>query len=235
MIALVCLWPSAGYPQQAGIDLSDWDWSSAGDEVAEPEPASPAEPVRSPKPRAAPDPAAEPRPAIALFPGPPPFLVVPGVKDEAMYPCGNCHLWAESDPTPRVLKEPHDNLVFRHGLHGKGRLWCFTCHQTGDDGLRTLEGEPVGSDNAYLICAQCHANQARDWAFGAHGKRVGGWRSERRVLDCTACHSPHRPAWETRDARPGPVIRRGLERPAHRAPRGGTELAPRGLPSRADD
>ena len=218
------LWLSASLAQQGGIDLSDWDWSSAGDEVAQPEPAAPAEAAKPKKPRdsgiAAPDESAEPRPVIELFAGLPPFLVVPSVKDREMHPCGNCHRWAKSDPTPRKLKAPHDNFVLRHGLHGKGQLWCFACHHLeGDGGLRTLEGEKVDFDDSYLVCSQCHSRQARDWAYGAHGKRIGGWQGERRVLNCTACHYQHRPAWEPRDALPGPEIRQGLERPTHWVPR----------------
>lgn len=235
-----CLWLSASGAQQGDIDLSDWDWSGTSDEVAWPKPAAVAEPVRPRKPRAseaaAPDLAVEPRPAIELFAGLPPFFVVPSVKEEEMHPCGNCHQWAQSDPTPRTLKEPHNNFVLAHGLHGKGQFWCFTCHHLeGDGGLRTLEGEKVRFDDAYLICSQCHAKVARDWAYGAHGKRVGNWRGERRVLNCTACHYQHRPAWKPRDAKSGPEIRQGLERPAHWAPRAQrdeTDLAPRRFPNR---
>ena len=234
---LVLVWFSASSAQETGIDLSDWDWSGTSDEVAQPKPVAPAEPKRSTRVRvgetAAPDLAAEPRTAIELFAGLPPFRVVPSVKDGEMHPCGNCHRWAESDPTPRTLKEPHDNFVLQHGLHGKGQLWCFTCHHLeGDGGLRTLEGEKVGFDDAYVICSQCHTSQARDWAYGAHGKRVGNWRGERKVLNCTACHYQHRPAWKPRDAKSGPEIRQGLERPDHwaaRAQRHATQHTPKGL------
>lgn len=232
-----CLCLSVVQAQQGGIDLSDWDWSATGDAVAEPEPTAPAEPDRPRKPRvgetAEPDLAAEPRPAIEVFASIPTFLVVPSVKDQEMHPCGNCHAWAQSDPTPRILKAPHDNFVLRHGLHGKGQFWCFTCHHLeGDGGLRTLEGEKVGFDDAYLICSQCHVKEARDWAYGAHGKRVDNWRGERRVLNCTACHYQHRPAWKPRDAKAGPETRQGLERPAHWVPwtqRGGTDHPPERL------
>ena len=219
-----CLWLSTSLAQPGDLDLSDWDWSAAGDEVAQPEPEVPAAATEPKTPRpgetAAADTSAEPRPVIELFAGLPPFLVVPSVKEQAMHPCGNCHRWAQSDPTPRTLKAPHDNFVLRHGLHGKGQLWCFTCHHLeGNGGLRTLEGEKVDFDDAYLVCSQCHTKQARDWAYGAHGKRVDSWQGERRVLNCTTCHYQHRPAWKPRDAQPGPEIRQGLERPLHWVPR----------------
>jgi len=151
LVLVVGLWPGA---VGSDIDLSDWDWSGVGDEPARPAPRSPAASAKPPQPRGdgtpAPDLAATPRPAIALFAGLPPFLVVPGVRDAAMHPCGSCHRWTESDPTLRVLKEPHDRLVLRHGLRDQGQFWCFTCHQlAGDSGLRTLEGEAIGRDGAY--------------------------------------------------------------------------------------
>lgn len=218
------MWQGALCAQESNIDLSDWDWSAADDQVTQPEPAVPVQSETYRRPSAgetaAPDLAAEPKPAIELFAGVPPFLVVPSLKDEAMHPCGNCHRWTKGDPTPRALNAPHDNFTLRHGLHGKGQLWCLTCHHMdGDGGLRTLEGEKVGFDEAYLICSQCHSKQARDWAYGVHGKRMGNWRGERRLLNCTACHYQHRPAWKPRDAEPGPEIRQGLERPAHWVPR----------------
>ena len=47
-----------------------------------------------------------------------------------------------------------------------------------------------------MLCSQCHVKQARDWAFGAHGKRVGSWQGERQVYNCTVCHYQHHPAIE---------------------------------------
>jgi hypothetical protein len=144
------------------------------------------------------------------------FEVIPSTKDEGMHPCGDCHRWAQSDPTPRVLKAPHDNFSLQHGLHGRGEFWCFTCHDlSGDGGLKTLEGEPLAFDEAYVLCSQCHVDKARDWAFGAHGKRIGNWRGTRRVFNCTACHYQHTPRPPVRHARSGREVRQGLPRPRH--------------------
>ena len=66
------------------------------------------------------------------------------------------------------------------------------------ESLRTLNGQAVAFDHAYQVCAQCHSSQAKDWAGGAHGKRLGGWAPPRVVASCTACHDPHRPALDKR-------------------------------------
>jgi hypothetical protein len=137
-----------------------------------------------------------------------------------MYPCANCPKWQKSDPTPRVLKAPPDNFTLDHGLHGKGQFWCFSCHDENDrTQLKTLEGEYVEFDESYVLCGQCHVTQARDWTYGAHGKRVSNWKGKRQVYNCSVCHYQHSPAFKTRDALPGPKIRMGLERPAHWVPK----------------
>lgn len=144
------------------------------------------------------------------------FIVIPSQKDTDMHPCLDCHDWAESDLTPRRLKEPHDNFRLQHGLHGKGEFWCLTCHHLeGDGGLKTFEGVKLSFDEAYILCSQCHAQEAKDWSFGAHGKRVDNWQGERRILNCTACHYQHQPRYVPRKPMPGPSLRMGLNRPGH--------------------
>lgn len=218
---------NSGDAEQSGglsappIDVDDWDWSGVADTDLEPAGRA----VRrvqtlTKKPRvgetAEPDFNRPVRPAHQLFPRATPFKVIASKKDRDMHPCLDCHHWAESDRTPRELEEPHDNFKLRHGLHDKGKFWCFTCHHLeGEGGLRTLEGEKLAFDDAYVICSQCHAQEARDWAFGSHGKRVGPWLGPRRVLNCTACHYQHRPRIKARKPMPGPKVRMGLERPAH--------------------
>jgi hypothetical protein len=147
------------------------------------------------------------------FDGAPAFRVVTRKKDPDMHPCGDCHDDAESDLTPRELQEPHDDFKLEHGLHGKGEFWCFTCHRVkGAGGLRTLEKEKLAFDESYVVCAQCHGQAARDWAFGSHGKRVEGWQGERTLLNCTVCHFQHRPRIEPREPVGPPPVRRGLAR-----------------------
>jgi len=148
------------------------------------------------------------------FPDAPRFRVITRQKDADMHPCGDCHDDAESDRTPRELQEPHDNFKLEHGLHGRGEFWCYTCHRVkGSGGLRTLESERLTFDESYVVCAQCHSQEARDWVYGAHGKRVESWRGERTLLNCTVCHFQHRPAVAARKPESPPPVRRGLERP----------------------
>lgn len=216
---------AAGQSDAAG----DWDWSGftglddapvttrpgASNTAAIPDVAPVGE-------TAFPDFDAPPRRVYAVFKDLPPFEVIPSQRDPGMHPCSNCHQWVLSDPRPRKLKKPHDNFELQHGLHGKGKFWCFTCHDlSGAGSLKTLEGEKLDYGDAYLLCSQCHVDQARDWAYGAHGKRVGNWQGTRQVYNCTACHYQHRPSLKTRAPLPGPAIRIGLERPAHWVARDG--------------
>ena len=226
-------------PQASASD--GWDWDSFGVADDGPTVRSRVESKREDAmaafpagPRvgetAEPDFDAEPVPSYALFPGLSGFSVIPSVRDRDMHPCGNCHTWTKSDPTPRTLKKPHDNFELDHGLHGKGGFWCFTCHTLeGGSALRTLEGQELGFNEAYVLCSQCHVKEARDWAFGAHGKRVAVWQGERKVYNCTVCHYQHRPAIKPREALAGPQVRQGLERPDHWVPAAQREHSPSAL------
>ncbi|MDJ0739085.1 MAG: hypothetical protein QNJ91_05170 [Gammaproteobacteria bacterium] len=210
-----------------GLASDDWDWDAV--EAIDDAPVTKTPAAGAPAktdatapaaPRAAenalPDFAAEPVTVLAMFDGVAPFEVVPSQRDDEMHPCANCHQWATSNPEPRRLLTPHDNFELQHGLHGKGGFWCFTCHDVDNNfSLKTLEGEPVEFAHAYVVCSQCHAQQARDWAHGAHGKRVGNWQGRRQVFNCTACHYQHRPALKPREPLPGPTMRVGLPRPDH--------------------
>ncbi len=163
---------------------------------------------------------AEPHEAYSLFTGMPKVAVIPSVKDSEIYPCVNCHRAVQSNPKARKLDQPHNNFELRHGLHGRGEFWCFTCHNDDNnpEQLKTLNGEIVDFDDAYIICSQCHVDQARDWAYGAHGKRHVNWSGERQIYNCTACHYQHSPKIPSREAMPGPSMRMALERPQHWQP-----------------
>jgi hypothetical protein len=222
--ALLCAVLAGCFLAGAAGASDDWDWGAVEAEDAAPITRAPVagaavEPGDKAERRPAvaePDFEAEPVAALALFADLPAFDVIPSRRDGDMHPCSNCHQWVTANPEPRKLKTPHDNFELKHGLHGHGEFWCFTCHrQDKQPGLETLEGEPVGFEHAYVVCSQCHASQARDWAMGLHGKRVGNWQGKRQVLNCTACHYQHSPAIAPREAMPGPVMRAGLPRPAH--------------------
>lgn len=115
-------------------------------------------------------------------------------------PCASCHTeplaamrWRGSDGQ----KTAHWQIELVHA--SSAVMTCTTCHAPADlDGLRTLTGTLVPFDHAYEVCAQCHSNQKADWEGGAHGKRAGGWAPPRVVYNCTECHNPHAPAFETR-------------------------------------
>lgn len=211
-------------PQLPASD--DWDWGGYSElddapvvkstvvESSTGKVAGPAEPVQAEN--AFPDFSAPPHPAHTLFAGMPAFEVIPSQRNPSMHPCANCHQWVKGNPEPRNLKQPHDDFQLDHGLHGRGKFWCFTCHDlSGKGALKTLEGEPLDFDEAYLLCSQCHADQARDWVYGAHGKRVSNWQGVRQVYSCTACHYQHSPAFKPREPLEGPVMRVGLDRPEH--------------------
>lgn len=217
--------------QQAAAAADDWDWDNMEEAAAEPVIQSTRRTQREARmaalgrrPRLAataePDFDAAVEQGYALFASVEPFRVIPSKKDRDMHPCLDCHEWAESDLTPRPLKEPHDNFKLEHGLHGKGEFWCFTCHHLeGDGGLRTLEGVKLTFDEAYIVCSQCHSQESRDWYFGAHGKRMENWRGTRKVLNCTACHYQHRPSLDARKPLAGPTMRMGMEKPGHWVPK----------------
>ncbi len=196
--------PETGLEQQADpqsaegtvVREDDWDWDweettvtpAYRDDVGKSSKRttkttqSPAEPRVGET--AEPDFARDPLRGQLLFAGVSRYGVIPSKKDPEMHPCANCHAWAKSNREPRKLQEPHDNIPLQHGLHGKGEFWCFTCHHLdGNGGIQTLKGERLAFDDAYIVCAQCHPREARDWSFGAHGKRVENWGGERRILN----------------------------------------------------
>ena len=212
--------------KEAGVssDTSAWDWSAfeAMDDTPTTAKGVQERAIDESQPRltaqesAQPDMEAAPRTAYSLFSDMPEFEVIPSRQDSQMYPCKNCHEFAITNTEARALQKPHNNFQLKHGLHGKGEFWCFTCHDLKDKGtLKTLKGEYVDFDQAYIICSQCHVNQARDWAYGAHGKRVGNWQGERKIYNCTACHYQHDPSFKPRDALEGPRVRMGKQRPQH--------------------
>lgn len=216
--------------QSVEPDLGDWDWEGVVEsDVVTVRPSTNNAGRRTSTKRegprvgatAAPDLERTPLPAQLVFADSPDFTVVPSKKDTDMHPCSDCHEWAESDLTPRSLQDPHDNFALEHGLHGRGEFWCFTCHDLeGGGGLRTLQGVPLGFDDAYLLCAQCHADEARDWSFGAHGKRVGNWNGERTIMNCTVCHYQHRPKIEARAPKPPRPVPAFTDRKHDHAPPG---------------
>lgn len=153
---------------------------------------------------------AEPSRALQFegYPDVPDFSVQPRKDNLFFYPCDQCHEAMEPNPEIRPLNAMHDSEL----EHGRGRIWCMSCHDLEDRNfLTTLLSEPVDFDDAHLVCGGCHANRHKDWMFGAHGKRIGNWQGERTLYNCTHCHNPHSPAIKARAPQPAPPVRAGLK------------------------
>lgn len=142
------------------------------------------------------------------YPDAPEVDVVPRKDELFFYPCDQCHADIEANPEIRPLDAPHDGEI----EHGRGRIWCMSCHALENrNDLHTLLEEPVDFDDAHVVCAGCHSSQHKDWAFGAHGKRVDTWQGQRTQYNCTHCHDAHSPAIKARAPEPAPPARAGLE------------------------
>lgn len=143
------------------------------------------------------------------YPDAPAFTVVKGKKRSRRNRCSRCHSQMDPNPTIRELADaPHvDGLS-----HGQGRLWCLECHDQDErDFLRTLLGEKVEFDRAYIVCGTCHPARQKDWYYGGHGKRLNNWRGERVIYNCTHCHDAHEPAITPRQPKSPPPVRAGLK------------------------
>jgi len=168
----------------------------------------------------------------------PPFVATEREPELEFFPCADCHEDQEPNPKVRKLKDEHTSLDFQHG---GGRFWCYdACHNKKDmNHLVSLHGEPIGYDEAYKLCGQCHFQRQKDWFFGGHGKRagtfakpreipvdhskidfskrgkIGTWKSTKRVLtNCPACHNAHSPSIKPYKPSPPPQVRKGLTRHA---------------------
>jgi hypothetical protein len=130
----------------------------------------------------------------------PAFETVARIPHMEGMPCSQCH----NDPLEVVIaNRPKDQALSHWQVkmqHAPDTVMsCQTCHGAGNmDELVMLSGKPASLNEPYTVCAQCHATQAKDWAGGAHGKRLDGWAGKRVVENCTGCHNPHLPAFETR-------------------------------------
>jgi hypothetical protein len=112
--------------------------------------------------------------------------------DLVQWPCTSCHLGRTVTMTAKRIPDAHQNIQPRHPE--LLRSVCSTCHSPDAvDQLALRNGDRVGLDHSYRICAQCHFSQATSWAGGGHGKRLDGWQGRRVVMGCTDCHDPHRP------------------------------------------
>ncbi len=119
-------------------------------------------------------------------------------KDKiARFKCSLCH----NDQTvteANAAKIAHGAIQLVHGS-GEKQLSCYSCHSRKErDYLNSEIEEKLDMDHSYTLCGQCHFRQKKDWAGGAHGKRVANWAGDRVVKNCTACHNPHAPRFQKR-------------------------------------
>ena len=127
---------------------------------------------------------------------PRPFLVTARSGKIGRYPCASCHdrpLKNLKAGLPPKMRGTHREIARPHAP--ASTLACQDCHEDagGMNHLRLADGSRVAFDHSYRVCAQCHFQQARAWAGGGHGKRLGGWAAPRVVKNCAGCHNPHDP------------------------------------------
>ena len=113
------------------------------------------------------------------------------------FKCSECH----SEPLdqllsekPKVGEKSHWNIELEHA--SEQVMNCTSCHSEGNmDELHSITNQPISFNDSYQLCAQCHETQYKDWAGGAHGKRVGGWAKPVVKNTCVNCHDPHKPGF----------------------------------------
>ena len=126
------------------------------------------------------------------------FLIPERKGEITSYSCLECH----SKPlhemqSDTLVKKAHWNIKMNHA--DDNTMNCVTCHNGNNmNTLKGITGKEIDFNLSYKLCGQCHTNQFKDWAGGAHGKRIGGWAPPRASMTCVNCHNPHDPHFETR-------------------------------------
>ena len=109
------------------------------------------------------------------------------------FACTECHSKPLQKMQSKDIKKAHWNIKINHA--SKEVMNCVTCHNSKNmDNLQSLTGSKIDFNRSFNLCSQCHQKQHKDWAGGAHGKRIGGWAKPRVSLTCVNCHNPHSPA-----------------------------------------
>jgi hypothetical protein len=125
------------------------------------------------------------------------FQVLARKESIERFRCNVCHTGK-----PVLVQEAgqftHGDITLGHGQAGAS-LSCRECHHPEDrDFLVDSQGRKIDFDHSYQLCGKCHFREKRDWVGGAHGKREGYWTGERVVHNCTGCHNPHSPGFDTK-------------------------------------
>ena len=131
----------------------------------------------------------------------PPFFTTSRVGEMNSPDCSLCHtvsLVELQNEKKSKAKNAHWDIALSHAK--EFGMDCMSCHDAEDiTRLKTAHGRFVNFDRSYLSCASCHQGQYKDWLYGAHGKRKGGWAARPRVLtNCVECHNPHDPTFAKR-------------------------------------
>ncbi|BDS14764.1 cytochrome c3 family protein [Aureispira anguillae] len=128
------------------------------------------------------------------------FFIPKRQQDLLHYPCSNCHneaLESLKSKEQKLGQKAHWDIQLKHA--SSDVMTCTTCHsETNMDDLHSITNKKILFNNSFKVCAQCHQEEYKDWAGGAHGKRIGGWTKPIVKKTCVNCHNPHRPAFEKR-------------------------------------
>lgn len=140
-------------------------------------------------------------PRRVLPPEPEPVLLPAAALSDDYFPCTDCHdQTMPPNPVRRALEEDHEDIATAHG-----DLWCLQCHSVGQrDSLQLSDGTPVGYEESWKLCTQCHGKKLADWRAGIHGKRTGHWWGPKEYRTCTTCHDPHAPRFKALEPLPPP-------------------------------
>lgn len=126
-----------------------------------------------------------------------PFYVLEREDKIKQFKCSSCHDQPLPERPTGVLRSPlmHTDLKLNHASDAV--MDCRSCHNSDDmDTLKLNNKGKVSFNHSYQLCTQCHFQQGKDWAGGAHGKRLHSWRGKRVIMNCTECHDPHDPSFK---------------------------------------
>ncbi len=119
--------------------------------------------------------------------------VAPRHLSVLMTQCYECHATVDEEEfIPRKL-EDH---TFIHLDHGKGSMWCFSCHNPKAGNTVHVEGK-ISASFRYSagLCNKCHSEIYADWKKGVHSK-ITGYMTNREKKTCVECHNPHHPKYK---------------------------------------
>ncbi|MHC4975789.1 MAG: hypothetical protein ACYTF7_04180 [Planctomycetota bacterium] len=118
--------------------------------------------------------------------------------------CNSCHQLFQSNWDGSRELYQHQHITLSHGINDQ----CVNCHDSEDrDRLVLRDGSTIGFAQSNTLCSQCHGPVTNDWERGIHGKMLGSWdptSPESRRLNCTECHDPHSPRYDSITPLPGP-------------------------------